>query len=81
MIWLEEGSTRRLLYEIRRTATGEGYELHLIYPDGRHVIEHFVDSSDLHTGSMNIQNRLRAEGWSPHHLPAADRVPPRPVRH
>ena len=66
MIWLEEGSTRRLLYEIRRAEVGNGYELHLIYPDGRHVIERFEDSSDVLRGSLKIQNQLRAEGWSPH---------------
>ena len=66
MIWLEEGSARRLLYEIRRADLGEGFELHLIYPDGRHVIERFEDSSDLLRGSQKIQNRLRTEGWSPH---------------
>jgi hypothetical protein len=66
MIWLEEGSAQRLLYEIRRADIGEGFELHLIYPDGRHVIERFEDSSHLLKGSQDIQNRLRAEGWSPH---------------
>jgi hypothetical protein len=67
MIWLEEGSAQRLLYEIRRAAdTSEGYELHLIYPDGRHVIERFEDSSDLLRGSRKIQDRLRTEGWTLH---------------
>ena len=67
MIWFARDSADRCLYEIRRNDERGGFELHLIYSNGRRTIEHFQDSTDLSRGARNVQNELRGSGWRTHH--------------
>jgi hypothetical protein len=66
MIWFAGDSSDRILYEIRRNDERGGFELHLIYSNGRRSIEYFRDS-DLAQGARKVQNELRASGWRTHH--------------
>jgi len=65
MIWFFERQTSRLLYEIRRQADGDDYELVVTYPDGRQEVEHFKDPIALIERSQRLQESLRADGWVP----------------
>ena len=65
MIWFFERQTSRLLYEIRRQVDGHDYELVVTYPDGHQEIEHFTDAIALIERSQQLQDSLRADGWTP----------------
>jgi hypothetical protein len=65
MIWFFERQTSRLLYEIRRQADGDDYELVVTYPDGRQEVEQFKDPIALIERSQRLQDSLRADGWVP----------------
>jgi hypothetical protein len=67
MIWFAQDSSDRVLYEIRRNDERGGFELHLIYSNGRRTIEHFQNSTDLVRGARQVQNELRGSGWRTHH--------------
>lgn len=65
MIWFFQREGKRLLYEIRRSAEGDGFELVVTYPDGRVRTERFDDSSALLRRSIEVQRELIEEGWAP----------------
>lgn len=65
MIWFFERHDSRLLYEIRRQADGDDYELVVTYPDGRQEVEHYDDPHALIQRSQRLQDTLRAQGWQP----------------
>jgi hypothetical protein len=65
MIWFFERHDSRLLYEIRRQADGNDYELVVTFPDGRQEIEHYDDPHALIERSQRLQDALRAQGWQP----------------
>ena len=65
MIWFFERHDSRLLYEIRRQADGDDFELAVTFPDGRQEIEHFHDPHALIERSQRLQDALRAQGWQP----------------
>lgn len=65
MIWFFERQTARLLYEIRRHADGDDYELVVTFPDGRQEVEQFTDAVSLIERSHRLQESLRADGWTP----------------
>jgi hypothetical protein len=71
MIWFFERKDARLLYEIRRQADGDDYELVVTFPDGRQEVEKFEDPLALIERSQRLQDALRAQGWVP--PPAAPR--------
>ena len=71
MIWFFERQTSRLLYEIRRQVDGEEYELVVTFPDGRQEVEQFKDAISLIERSRDLQESLKAEGWTP---PTTSRV-------
>jgi hypothetical protein len=71
MIWFFERHDAKLLYEIRRQADGDNYELVVTFPDGRQEIEKFGDPHALIERSHRLQESLRAEGWRP---PSTSRV-------
>jgi len=62
MIWFFERHDSRLLYEIRRQADGDDYELVVTFPDGRQEVEHFADPHALIERSERLQEALRAQG-------------------
>jgi hypothetical protein len=65
MIWFFERRDDRLLYEIRRHADGDDYELVVTFPDGRQEVEQFGDPHALLERSQRLQDALRAQGWRP----------------
>ena len=65
MIWFFERRDARLLYEIRRQADGDDYELVVTFPEGRQEVEHFADPHALIERSQRLQESLRAQGWEP----------------
>jgi len=65
MIWFFERRDARLLYEIRRHADGDDYELVVTFPDGRQEVEQFGDPHALIERSQRLQETLRAQGWIP----------------
>ena len=65
MIWFFEREEARLLYEIRRQADGDDYELVVTFPGGRQEVEKFEDAHALIERSQQLQDALRAQGWVP----------------
>lgn len=65
MIWLFERNGEQARCEVRREATGEGYELVISRPDGANDVERFDDPSALIDRSVAYLDRLRREGWNP----------------
>jgi hypothetical protein len=65
MIWFFERRDARLLYEIRRQADSDDYELVVTFPDGRQEVEKFEDPHALIERSERLQDTLRAQGWAP----------------
>jgi hypothetical protein len=65
MIWFFERQDARLLYEIRRQADGDDYELVVTFPGGRQEVEKFEDPLALIERSQRLQESLRAQGWAP----------------
>jgi hypothetical protein len=53
--------------ESRQADGGAGYELMVLYPDGREEIEHFDDTVDLNRRQVELQTTLTSAGWfGPH---------------
>jgi hypothetical protein len=77
MIWFFERQDAKLLYEIRRHAERDDYELVVTFPDGRQEVENFVDPHALIERSQRLQDSLRAQGWTPP-APAARGAPSAP---
>jgi hypothetical protein len=71
MIWFFERRDSKLIYEIRRQADGDDYELVVTFPDGRQDVEKFRDPHELIERSQRLQESLREDGWSP---PSTSRV-------
>jgi hypothetical protein len=65
MIWFFERKDAKLLYEIRRHAEGDDYEIVVTFPDGRQEVEKFEDPNTLIERSERLQDALRAQGWTP----------------
>ena len=65
MIWFFERQASRLLYEIRRQVDGDDYELVVTFPDGKQEVEKFKDAMSLIERSHQLQELLKAEGWTP----------------
>jgi hypothetical protein len=63
MVWFFDRQGQRLRYEIRRRASGEGYELVTSYPDGRTETEQMLDPSDLLKRCAELAEGLRQQGW------------------
>lgn len=63
MIWFFDRQGQRLRYEIRRTTEGEGYELEVVYPDGRTEVERMDDSAALLKRCAELAETLKQEGW------------------
>ena len=74
MLWFFERDTARLLYEIRREADGDDYELVVTFPDGRQEVEKYQDPHVLIERSHRLQEALRSQGWMP---PTNARIAPR----
>jgi hypothetical protein len=65
MIWFFERKDARMVFEIRRQADSNDYELVVTFPDGRQEIEKLDDAQALIERSESLQESLRAQGWAP----------------
>ena len=67
MVFFFERQGQFIRCESRPAEKGSGYELAVIYPDGREEIEHFDDPAELNRRQMELQSELTAVGWyGPH---------------
>ena len=67
MIWFSGDSADRILYEVRRDERGEGFELRLVYSNGRLVLERCHDAAELARCARKVQSELRGSGWRTSH--------------
>jgi hypothetical protein len=67
MVWFYERSGRFIRCESRQAEKGAGYELVVMYPDGREDIETFEDPVELNRRQLQLEHELSAGGWfGPH---------------
>jgi hypothetical protein len=67
MVFFFERSGQFIRCESRPSDTGNGYELAIIYPDGREDVERFDDPGELNRRQLELERELRAGGWfGPH---------------
>jgi hypothetical protein len=67
MVFFFERQGQFIRCESRPAESGEGYELAIIYPDGREEIEHFDDPLELNQRQLRLEAELSAGGWfGPH---------------
>jgi len=53
--------------ESRPSEDGHGYELAIIYPDGREEVERFDDTVELNRRQVKLEADLASSGWfGPH---------------
>jgi hypothetical protein len=67
MVFFFERQAQFIRCESRPSEAGAGYELTVLYPDGREEIEHFVDTVDLNRRQRELETTLTSAGWfGPH---------------
>ncbi len=66
MFWWFERGGQFLRYEVSN-ASGGGYVLRIIDPDGTERAEHFDDSADLSKRQIDFERDLTAKGWTGPH--------------
>jgi hypothetical protein len=67
MVFFFERGGQFIRCESRPAERGAGYELAIIYPDGREDIEVFEDPDDLNRRQLELERELTAVGWfGPH---------------
>jgi hypothetical protein len=67
MVFFFERQGQFIRCESRPAESGSGYELMVVYPDGREEIEHFDDPIELNHRQMQLEAQLTSGGWfGPH---------------
>jgi hypothetical protein len=67
MVFFFERQTQFIRCESRPADHGAGYELTVLYPDGREEIEHFDDAVVLNQRQRELEAHLTSAGWfGPH---------------
>jgi hypothetical protein len=67
MVFFFERGGQFIRCESRPADSGSGYELAIIYPDGREDVERFDDPSELNRRQRELERDLTAGGWfGPH---------------
>ena len=67
MVFFFERQSQFIRCESRPADVGPGYELMVLYPDGREEIEHFDDTVDLNRRQLELETTLVSAGWfGPH---------------
>jgi hypothetical protein len=67
MVFFYERQGQFLRCESRPAEGRAGYELALIFPDGREEIEYFEDDVSLNRRQMQLESELVSTGWfGPH---------------
>ena len=63
MVWFYERHGTFIRCETRDAASGAGYELLIIQPDGREAVERYADSAALERRQQELQSSLSHDGW------------------
>lgn len=63
MVWFYERQGTFIRCETRDAAPGTGFELIIIQPDGREIVERFDDSASLERRQQELQTNLSHDGW------------------
>jgi hypothetical protein len=63
MLWFFQKGSERIHYEIRPAADDAGYELEWIDSQGNTHLVSAADSNSLAVKSIEIEQRLKREGW------------------
>ena len=67
MVFFYEREGQFIRCESRPADAGSGYELVVIYPDGRERLERFDDPVELNRRQLELQSELTSTGWfGPH---------------
>jgi hypothetical protein len=66
MIWFFDRQGQKLRYEVRHEEHGDGYELSVLYPDGRVELERHRDPDILLKRCAELAESLEENGWRPH---------------
>lgn len=67
MVFFFERQGQFIRCESRPAESGSGYELLLLYPDGREEVEHFDDTVELNHRQLELESSLTSAGWfGPH---------------
>jgi hypothetical protein len=67
VVFFFERQAQFIRCESRRADAGGGYELMVLYPDGREEIEHFDDTVNLNRRERELETSLTSAGWyGPH---------------
>jgi hypothetical protein len=67
VVFFFERQAQFIRCESRPADSGSGYELMVLYPDGREEIEHFDDTVDLNRRQLELETALISAGWfGPH---------------
>jgi len=67
MVFFFERGGQFIRCESRPADGGSGYELAIVYPDGREDIERFEDPDELNRRQLELERSLTAGGWfGPH---------------
>ena len=64
MVWFYERQGAFIRCETRNAASGSGFELVVIQPDGSERVEHFDDSAALARRQAELENTLTHDGWA-----------------
>lgn len=63
MLWFFEKDGERLQCEIRPSAHAAGFELEIVAADGNKTIERSDNPDELALRWMEVEQRLKREGW------------------
>jgi hypothetical protein len=67
VVFFFERQAQFIRCESRPADAGGGYELMVLYPDGREEIEHFDDTVNLNRRERELETSLTSAGWyGPH---------------
>jgi hypothetical protein len=67
MVFFFERRGQFIRCESRTADSGSGYELAIVYPDGREDVERFDDPDELNRRQRELEQELTSGGWfGPH---------------
>lgn len=67
MVVFFERQSKFIRCESRPSDSGSGYDLLVLYPDGREEVEHFEDPAALNRRQVELESSLLSAGWfGPH---------------
>lgn len=64
MVWFYERQGAFIRCETRTAASGGGFNLVVVQPDGSERVEYFDDSSTLSRRQAELENIWKHDGWT-----------------